>query len=124
VATKKMPKKLLFLIFVLALPGAQAEQAEQGGSDAFCKASVNPYGVPVGNPVWWVVDGQHFLYTKDGETFAFPGAEMTFCIDESCTKRHRFAIRKTLNISLAAQKLAGMEGGQQMKKLAEFAGNP
>jgi len=116
-----MPKKLLFLILILALPGAQAEQ---GDADSFCKASVDPYGVPVGNPVWWVVDGQHFLYTKDSQTFAFPGAEMTFCIDESCTRRHRFAIRKTLNLTQAAQKLAGLEGEQQMKKLAELAGNP
>lgn len=116
-----MPKKLLFLMLILALSGVQAEQ---GDGDAFCKASVNPYGVPVGNPLWWVVDGQHFLYTKDGETFAVQGVEMTFCIDESCTRRHRFTIRKTLNISQAAQKLAGLEGGQQMKKLAEFAGNP
>lgn len=116
-----MSKKFLFLILVLALSGAQAEQ---GDGDSFCKASVYPYGVPVGNPVWWVVDGQHFLYTRNGETFAFPGSEMTFCIDESCTKRHRFAIRKTLNISLAAQKLAGMEGAQQMKELAEIAGIP
>ena len=116
-----MSKKSLFLIFLLALSGAQAEQ---GDGDSFCKASVDPYGVPVGNPVWWVVDGQHFLYTKDSQTFAFPGAEMTFCIDESCTRRHRFAIRKTLNLSRAAQKLAGLEGDQQMKKLAELAGNP
>jgi hypothetical protein len=116
-----MPKKLLFLILTLALSGAQAEQ---GDGDAFCKASVTPYGVPVGNPIWWVVDGQHFLYTKDGETFAFPGAEMTFCLDESCTQRHRFAIRKILNISQAAQKLAGLQGAQQMKELAEIAGTP
>lgn len=116
-----MSKKSLFLILLLALSGAQAEQ---GDGDSFCKASVDPYGVPVGNPVWWVVDGQHFLYTKDSQTFAFPGAEMTFCIDESCTRRHRFAIRKTLNLSQAAQILAGLEGDQQMKKLAELAGNP
>ncbi len=116
-----MLKKLLFLMLLLILSGAQAEQ---GDGDSFCKASVDPYGVPVGNVVWWVVDGQHFLHTKDGETFAFPGAEMTFCLDESCTKRHRFAIRKPLNLSSAAQKLAGLEGELQMKKLAELAGNP
>ena len=115
-----MSKKLLYLM-MLALSGAQAEQ---GDGDSFCKASVTPYGVPVGNPIWWVVDGQHFLYTQDGETFAFPGSEMTFCIDESCTRRHRFAIRKTLNISQAAQILTGMEGPQQMEKLAEIAGTP
>lgn len=116
-----MSKKFLFLMLILALSGAQAEQ---GDGDSFCKASVDPYGVPVGAPIWWVVDGQHFLYTKDGETFAFPGSEMTFCLDESCTRRHRFAIRKTLNLSQAAQKLAGMESEQQMKKLAEIAGTP
>ena len=116
-----MLKKRLFLILMLALSGAQAGQ---GDGDSFCKASVDPYGVPVGNPLWWVADGQHFLYTQDGETFAFPGAEMTFCLDESCTRRHRFAIRKTLNLSLAAQKLAGMSGEQQMEQLAELAGNP
>ncbi|MBS4098784.1 MAG: hypothetical protein KGZ83_18330 [Sulfuricella sp.] len=97
--------------------------AEQGDGDSFCKASVNPYAVPVDTPLWWVVDGQHFLYTKDGETLAFPGAEMTFCLDESCTQRHRFTVRISLNLSQAAKKLAGMTGEEQMKRLAEMAGN-
>ncbi len=114
--------KRLFAALLILLACAPLH-AEQGDGDSFCKASVNPYAVPVDSPVWWVVDGQHFLYTKDGETLAFPGAEMTFCLDESCTQRHRFAIRKTLNISQAANKLAGMKGEVQMKKLAEMAGN-
>lgn len=111
------------LLPVLLLLVSLCAHAEQGDGDSFCKASVDPYPVPVGNPVWWVVDGQHFLYTKDGETLAFPGAPMTFCLDEICQKRHRFTIRKALNISQAAQKLAGMKGDEQMKKLAEMAGN-
>lgn len=115
--------KRLFATLLLLLACINLH-AEQGDGDSFCKASVDPYAVPVGNPVWWVVDGQHFLYTKDGETLAFPGAEMTFCLDESCTQRHRFAIRKTLNLSQAAKTLAGMQGEAQMKKLAELAGNP